>query len=800
MDMLPQPLAALGAWNQFVCWYAMPDEARPGKMNKFPVNATTGQNCNAHDPVNWTNFQTAAAMALRWDRGFGGGVGFVLTAQDPFFCLDIDACAVDGAWSPLANELMTRLAGTAIEVSHSGTGLHLWGTYAAPFEHRSRDIANNIELYTEARFIALTGNVGPSGDAAFTPAGLAAVVAQYFPPMDTSGTSEGWTDGPCAEWSGPTDDGELIKRALDASDRNPAGAFGGGNKVSFRDLWEGNIDQNRRSESDQALAFHLAFWTGRDCARIERLMRASALLREKWDSPHHAAYLSNTILKAASGATTVYAQKAPTPAQTATRVSDGSPRPMTRNGDQYMAAPQQVAYFANCFYIIEREQVFCLDLNMVLKKSQFDVVYGGFIFTLDPEGQKVTDSAFEAFTRSRVNQPPIVNDLAFRPELPEGEIIENGLWRYVNSYVPHVCVSAPGDAIPFLNHLAKMLPVENDRAVLLHYMASFAQNPGVKFQWWPVVQGVQGNAKTLLMDMMTYLCGEHYAHLPNSHAIAKDGLKFNSWIDRKLFIGLEEIYLANKRDFLEELKPIVTNRRLAVEGKGVNAGMGDNRANGIAMTNHRDAVPIKKGDRRYAIFFCAQQQESDLLRDGMGGDYFPALYDWFEGKGRYAGHLPGKAHVAHYLQTFPLTAALDPAQNAHRAPETSSTGAAILEGLGRLEQEILDSIEEGRAGFGGGWVSGYYLSLIIEKMRVNIPHRKRIDLMAELGYIPHPALIKGRVNNPVMPDNRKPILFIRNDHVGLQLTKAQAVADAYSRAQEPVMADGAVAAFGKGPQ
>jgi len=51
----------------------------------------------------------------------------------------------------------------------------------------------------------------------------------------------------------------------------------------------------RQSEADLALCSALAFWTGRDADRIDRLFRSSGLMREKWE---RADYREETIAKA----------------------------------------------------------------------------------------------------------------------------------------------------------------------------------------------------------------------------------------------------------------------------------------------------------------------------------------------------------------------------------------------------------------------------------------------------------------------------------------------------------------------
>ena len=62
-----------------------------------------------------------------------------------------------------------------------------------------------------------------------------------------------------------------------------------GNGKGFQRLWEGNWSGRylSQSEADLALCGMLAFWTGPQSDRIDRLFRQSSLYRAKWDTPHH---------------------------------------------------------------------------------------------------------------------------------------------------------------------------------------------------------------------------------------------------------------------------------------------------------------------------------------------------------------------------------------------------------------------------------------------------------------------------------------------------------------------------------
>lgn len=95
--------------------------------------------------------------------------------------------------------------------------------------------------------------------------------------------------------------------------------------------------------------------------------------------------------------------------------------------------------------------------------------------------------------------------------------------------------------------------------------------------------------------------------------------------------------------------------------------------------------------------------------------------------------------------------------------------------------EVRLAIAGGDAGFRGGWVSSGYLP---KALSTRLPKNKRRDLMARLGYHPHPALVGGRCYRPVAPDGARPVLYVSAGHPALALTKAQDVEAAYSAAQK----------------
>lgn len=775
------PLAAFAAYRQFICFRVVANASRPGKFDKLPCTLD-GTVADAHDPNTWASALDACQAAHRLGAGYG--VGFVFTDRDPFWFLDIDGCLqADNTWSPLALSLLGMLPGAAVEVSLSGRGLHVFGTGAAPV-HGCKNTALGLEFYHTGRFVALTGT-NAVGDARtdLTPA-LPTLVTTYFTPVPGEAAgAPGWTEGPAEGWNGPVDDVQLIERAMRS--HSSRSAFGGG--VSFADLWQGAVEPLARaypdasgaraydaSSADMALAMHLAFWTGRDCERVLRLMRQSGLVRAKWDRED---YLRMTILNACGKQDDYLTDRQPQAREAAVAPAQAAPVATPVTGSTFLTPAQQIDFFAGCTYVCDVHRVL-VPGGFMLKPDQFKVMFGGYSFNMDAANERISRDAWEAFLQNQAYRAPRADTSCFRPDCAPGAVIESDGQTEVNTYWPIETPRMVGDATPFLKHLEKVLPDERDRTILLSYMAACVQHKGIKFQWAPLLQGVEGNGKTMFTRCVAFAIGDRYVHFPKAEQIAK---QFNAWMHGTIFIGVEDIYVPeSQREVLEALKPMITSDRQEVEYKGVDKQTRRVCCNFILNSNHKDGIRKTRTDRRFAPFYTAQQRAGDLARDGMGGNYFPRLYNWLR-------HENGYAIVSELLHTYPIPPEFNPAHSCQYAPLTTSTDEAIGAGMGALEQEVIEAIEQGTPGFCGGWVSSMALDRLFERLGERarrLPPNKRRELLQGLGYDWHPGLPNsGRVNSIVAPDAGKPRLFVKNGHDTLALTDALKIARAYAAAQ-----------------
>lgn len=743
--------------------------------DKVPVSLTSHQLVDPHDPANWMSEESARTL-------IGGGVSLAygFTADDPYFFIDLDKCLEGGAWSPLALEICAMFPGAFMEVSQSGTGLHIIARGVA-IPHRCKNVALHIELYTEKRFIALTETHATGSVEVDHTVALAALVDKYFKPEESHGGVDGWTDAPCAEWDGWADDHSLIEAAMRS--KSVSSFFGA--KASFADLWTCDVDALAAafptstdgqaydaSSADAALASHLSFWTGRDCERIKRLMLQSRLAREKWERED---YINTTILKASRVGKSVHVRQ-----RAATRDSEaGEPVPEGRG--LHMTTTDQVEYFKGCTFVLDVHRVHSARHGgMMLKPDQFKSAYAGHKFALDDMNSAPTKNAWEAFVESRANPPRRAASAIFAPQEAPGALIMRDGRALLNTYLPAKIDRRPGEVSLFLRHLALLFPVERDREIIKAYMAFVVQHPGVRARWCPLIQGTQGNGKTLLSQVVANAVGQQYSHCPNPRALAG---RFNAWIPECLFGYIEDVYAPGERnEIAEALKPMITGDYIDVEPKGQDSRTCMIWLNFMINSNYKDAIQKTEGDRRFAPFYTPQQSRADVERD-MPGDYFKQMYDWLEKE--------GYAAIADWLHTYPIPVELDPSKGCNRAPLTSSTIEAIEVGQGSAEGEILEAVEAGLVGFRGGWVSSHYLDALLDDagMSRRLPRNRRRDALCQLGYIPHPGLPGGRVHNVVTPDQAKPVLFIKKGHISCGLPGV-AAARAYTDCQNGAITRG----------
>ena len=157
---LPEAYKPLADYRQFILWKSVPQPG--GKVKKLPVDYRSLQPFKKGDdwqnsPNCWTDAANAIALAKLCGNDIG--VGFFFTANDPFFFLDIDNCLLPDnvTWSETALTVLSHLPWSLVEVSQSGRGLHIIGSYTGTMpDHGCKNVSLGLELYSEKRFVAFS--------------------------------------------------------------------------------------------------------------------------------------------------------------------------------------------------------------------------------------------------------------------------------------------------------------------------------------------------------------------------------------------------------------------------------------------------------------------------------------------------------------------------------------------------------------------------------------------------------------------------------------------------------------------
>lgn len=293
--------------DQWVLWRT---EQRGVKPTKVPYGARTGEHAKSTDPATWGSFEDACKAFV---GGTYDGIGFVFSEYDPYCGIDLDDCVEGGAIESDRRRWMETLDSYS-EFSPTATGVHVIVKAGKPGT-RSKNSALGVEMYDRGRFFTMTGDRVPRTTKVIY--SRQDEVQRLYDEWFASADDE---RQPLPTQPIDIDDEKLLEAAFS----NPK------NGQAIRLLWDGDLTgYASHSEADLALCAHLAFYTGRDAGRIDRMFRSSGLYREgKWDRTD---YREGTLNKATASTFATY--------EPYRNGSNGTPPPPPDWGDGGSSAP-----------------------------------------------------------------------------------------------------------------------------------------------------------------------------------------------------------------------------------------------------------------------------------------------------------------------------------------------------------------------------------------------------------------------------------------------------------------------------
>lgn len=254
-------------------WVAWRLELRGEQWTKRPL-MVSGDPASSTDAATWCHYEVAAAACGEFD-----GIGFVLTARDPFAAFDIDHCIEDGQLSDAAASLVAELDSYA-ERSPSGVGVRVLLRGQKP---GSRSRMDGLELYDRDRFVTVTGARLETAPATICDrqAALTAIYLRLWP-QDSIVEAEA-VDPAAGEPSR-----EEIQMLVSLMDIDPE------LRVLYLGKWPGRR-WTSHSEADASFCYKLLA-AGLQPGAVQRLLRSSALYRDKTDARRTTStYLAQTV-------------------------------------------------------------------------------------------------------------------------------------------------------------------------------------------------------------------------------------------------------------------------------------------------------------------------------------------------------------------------------------------------------------------------------------------------------------------------------------------------------------------------
>jgi Family of unknown function (DUF5906) len=217
---------------------------------------------------------------------------------------------------------------------------------------------------------------------------------------------------------------------------------------------------------------------------------------------------------------------------------------------------------------------------------------------------------------------PIVEQVGYRPDQP-ATYVWDGV-HYANSYspssLPTVATEYSEAGIAGINafklHLWDMCGRRQDVFdTMLYWFAHNVQFPGKKIRWAPIIKGVNGDGKTLLMTVLRAAMGHRNVRVTSNSTLKNSG-GFTDWAVRGAVNVIEEIMLvgAIRHQLYNAMKEFVTNNIVDINPKGAQSYQTYNSTNHCALTNHNDALPMEQTDRRWLVIFTPWSSLDDMAR------------------------------------------------------------------------------------------------------------------------------------------------------------------------------------------
>lgn len=240
-----------------------------------------------------------------------------------------------------------------------------------------------------------------------------------------------------------------------------------------------------------------------------------------------------------------------------------------------------------------------------------------YIGSVNGENRLIKQNAFELW----FNNPPVSYiGLKYDAELPHGTVDVNGA-KVFNDYMKPTLKEGEGTYDLFFQHIEQVVCNGNKEVAdfVKKWIFHMIKYPNAKNGVAIAMKGEPGTGKTTMYQILKGVFDSRFTTTINN---AEDfSNRFNAKYASCYLVSLEEAVFAGTRrsGVWSVLKDVLTNNKIRLEKKGIDAIDIDNHLHIMITTNHDWAAPKEEGDRRYLVLDVNNSKKSDYK-------YFKDLY------------------------------------------------------------------------------------------------------------------------------------------------------------------------------
>lgn len=210
-----------------------------------------------------------------------------------------------------------------------------------------------------------------------------------------------------------------------------------------------------------------------------------------------------------------------------------------------------------------------------------------------------------------------VNGLTFMPDKPrevDGCFNVWEGWRYKE---------VAGDWSLFKKHVKAVVGSQEHYEWLMDWFADALQDPMNPKGCAVVMKGIEGTGKGTIANVFGELFGQHYKHIIQEEQLIG---KFNGHLEEALLVFADEVTYGGNKKVAGTLKGLVTEKKLMIERKGLDATPYRNCLRLMIASNEDWFIPAGPHSRRWFVIDVPDSYASDK-------SYFDAIWKQMENGG-----------------------------------------------------------------------------------------------------------------------------------------------------------------------